>query len=519
MLRSTGRPESQLLLFSMAAFINVSLTLCTLYLFISFSPTVNASRRPWTTADNSGAGTRRTRAVNKPIPVNCNLGGWSPWTPCTSCTDKKFYFISYNVLTGEFVDHVLDSKYFGGKCEYVYNGDWRKFNYDAFCENLHFNEDEKNYRKPYNYHTYRFVAEAASEGSQEYYDDVVSLLNARKGKHSANGGITVGIYHVEVGLSARTESGFIQNITQHTSEKLGFVRLSSEVQTAHFKMRSDKLMLHEDFYISLMELPEQYDFGMYARFFNTFGTHYVTEGTMGGTLEYVVVLNKTAMARSKLEGKEAGFCLGVSIGLSIPFGPVTVNPKVGTEGCNKAGSFEGDSDSSSDLIEDIITQVKGGLIYTSGGVLAIRNPDTYRQWGASLKYNPSLIDYEIMPIYELVRLSTAADHIGERLANLQRGWDEYQQHFDACRCAPCRHNGIPALTGTSCSCICKPGYHGDACEDTLRRDTKTDGSWSCWGAWSSCASGRKTRSKVCDNPAPSGGGVTCLGSSSQTQRC
>lgn len=85
-------------------------------------------------------------------------------------------------------------------------------------------------------------------------------------------------------------------------QDLGFVRLWSKVQTAHFKMRTDKLMLHEDFYFSLMELPEQYDFGMYSRFFNTFGTHYVTEGTMGGTLEYVVVLNKTTMARLSTAG-------------------------------------------------------------------------------------------------------------------------------------------------------------------------------------------------------------------------
>jgi len=67
-------------------------------------------------------------------------------------------------------------------------------------------------------------------------------------------------------------------------------------------MRSNELMLHEDFYISLMELPEQYDFGMYSRFFSTFGTHYVTEGTMGGTLEYIVVINKTSMASSSTVG-------------------------------------------------------------------------------------------------------------------------------------------------------------------------------------------------------------------------
>lgn len=61
-------------------------------------------------------------------------------------------------------------------------------------------------------------------------------------------------------------------------------------------------MLHEDFYISLMDLPEQYDFGMYSRFFNAYGTHYVTQGTMGGTLEYVLVVNKTNLAKSSTPG-------------------------------------------------------------------------------------------------------------------------------------------------------------------------------------------------------------------------
>lgn len=143
------------------------------------------------------------------------------------------------------------------------------------------------------------------------------------------------------------------------------------------------------------------------------------------------------------------------------------------------------------MVEDIITLVKGGVLDSSTGVLVIRNPETYRRWGASLKYNPALIEQEvssdftykgtnttvsfitlfsqIMPIYELVRFSTAADHVGARLANLRRAWEEYMQQFDPCRCAPCRHNGIPLLTGTSCKCICKSGYQGEACEETLRR--------------------------------------------------
>ena len=52
---------------------------------------------------------------------------------------------------------VLDHQYFGGQCEYVYNGEWRKFTYDAMCENLSYNDELKNFRKPYNYHTYHFM--------------------------------------------------------------------------------------------------------------------------------------------------------------------------------------------------------------------------------------------------------------------------------------------------------------------------------------------------------------------------
>lgn len=54
-----------------------------------------------------------------------------------------------------------------------------------------------------------------------------------------------------------------------------------------------------------------------------------------------------------------------------------------------------DKDSSSSVVEDIVTLVKGGITETGAGVLAIRDPETYKKWGESLKYNPVLIEYEV----------------------------------------------------------------------------------------------------------------------------
>ncbi|RXN14301.1 complement component C8 alpha chain [Labeo rohita] len=320
----------------------------------------------------------------------------------------------YNALSGDFMNRVLDPTYFGGFCEYIYNGEWRKLTYDPFCEHLSYDDAEKYYRKPHNFLSYQIV-------------------------------------------------------------DVGFVRLSSKVQTAQFKMRSRDLTLDEDMLWALGDLPDQYDFGAYSQFFNEYGTHYVTEGTMGGFLEYVAVVNKNAMERN-----------------------------AGTQ--------------SNSAIEDILGFVKGGHTGSSAGSFRIRDAKSYQDWGKSLKYNPALIDFEVLPIYELVRLSTAAEQFRTKLPHLKMAWEEYMQNFNPCRCAACMNNGIQVLSRTDCSCICKNGYTGQACEETERKGP-AHGVWSCWSSWSSCLSGRKTRKRECNNPPPKDGGLACQGSSNQKKNC
>ena len=50
-----------------------------------------------------------------------------------------------------------------------------------------------------------------------------------------------------------------------------------------------------------------------------------------------------------------------------------------------------------------------------------------------------------------------------------------------------------------------------------------DGQWSEWNAWSACTKtcggGKATRTRMCNNPSPSGGGSDCAGGSKQTKNC
>lgn len=67
-----------------------------------------------------------------------------------------FFQLRYNILTEEVALSVYDAKYYGGQCETVYNGDWRKLQYDPTCERLYYGDDEKYFRKPYNFLKYHF---------------------------------------------------------------------------------------------------------------------------------------------------------------------------------------------------------------------------------------------------------------------------------------------------------------------------------------------------------------------------
>ncbi|XP_078322967.1 coadhesin-like [Crassostrea virginica] len=84
---------------------------------------------------------------------------------------------------------------------------------------------------------------------------------------------------------------------------------------------------------------------------------------------------------------------------------------------------------------------------------------------------------------------------------------------------------------SSCQVCATNGWFGDPCVGTYKylwfnwdcKSRAVNGNWGGWGGWGSCtkscASGTKYRYRSCNNPAPSGGGSYCSGSSSSSTSC
>ncbi|XP_006146161.1 complement component C8 alpha chain [Tupaia chinensis] len=435
--------------------------------------------------------------------------------------------LGFNILTQEESQSVYDAKYYGGQCETVYNGEWRVLRYDPVCERLYYGEDEKYFRKPYNFLKYHFEALADSAISSELYENTNDLLSTVKNDKFVSAGVTVGIgiakvpVTVNVGLSGSEGSSFLNKLNKYNEKKYSFMRVFTKVQTAHFKMRRDNIMLDEGMMLSLMELPEQYNYGMYAKFINDYGTHYITSGSMGGTYEYILVLNKEKMETIGVTSNDIQSCFGASLGIEYAIKDgLSVEGSLSGKHCERPGSGNTERNKEDTIVEDIISRVRGGSSGWGGGLTQNGSIITYRFWGRSLKYNPVVIDFEMQPIHELLR-HTNLGPLETKRQNLRRALDEYLMEFNACRCGPCFHSGEPILEGTSCRCQCHVGRSGSACERVATEGTKAvgNGHWSCWSSWSACSGGTQQRRRECNNPAPQNRGASCPGRSVQTQAC
>uniref|UniRef100_A0A672NEP8 Complement component C6 n=1 Tax=Sinocyclocheilus grahami TaxID=75366 RepID=A0A672NEP8_SINGR len=306
------------------------------------------------------------------------------------------------------------------------------------------------------------------------------------------------------------------NIERYEIKDSEFFRVHQVVATSTFRTKPSDLYLSDQFLQFLNSLPLEYNYALYRQIFQLFGTHYFSSGTLGGKYDLLFQYDREEL---KTYGKQtlSSNCKKLFWHNIREHGHVDST-------CGKTKlktKYEG---SIVKAAEKCITSVQGGraeytaaLAWERRGVLP--NSTTYQNWIKSTIDNPTVIEFELLPLVNLVRGFSCA--LTKR-RHLHRALEEYQTEFDSCKCAPCPNNARPALSGTECICICQTGTYGPNCEKRARDYTadEVDGRWSCWSSWSTCdATLKKHRSRTCNNPAPQRGGRPCQGPEKQVEEC
>ncbi|XP_019812940.2 complement component C8 beta chain isoform X2 [Bos indicus] len=411
-----------------------------------------------------------------------------------------------NLFTNNLEGPVLDHRYYAGLCSphYILNTRFRKpYNVENFIPQT---------RGKYDFTLTEY---------ESYSDFEHNVTGTAISKSSFSLGFKIaGIF--ELGYSSMSNIGqhFISRIKRFSHTKSKFLHARSDLEVAHYKLKTRNLMLHHEFLQRVKQLPLEYSYGEYRDLFRDFGTHYITEAVLGGIYEYTLIMNKEAMDRGDYSLKNIHDCAKHDFKIGAAITSVYLKLGVSEAKCSDILNEIKDRNKKDSMVKDLVVLVRGGAseYVTALAYKELPTADLMQEWGDAVQYNPDIIKVKVMPLYELV---TATDFAYSSTVkqNMKKALEEFQKEVDSCQCAPCQGNGVPVLKGTRCECICPAGFQGSACEVTHRKNVPIDGKWNCWSNWSPCSGGHKTRQRQCTNPPPGNGGNPCSGPASETLNC
>ncbi|CAL8320838.1 unnamed protein product [Lota lota] len=381
----------------------------------------------------------------------------------------------YDILTGKLRAGVINTLSFGEQCRKVFSGDHNIL-----------------YRLPQSLLTYNFEVKVDNEESDESYESSWSYM----------------LHVQENAMFEHNRRTFHEELSDSKAKRL--LILKNQVELAQFQNTAPQyLTLSEGFWRALSSLPLAYDYPAYRRLLQTYGTHYMSEGTLGGQYQALLEFNRHSLESTSTTDTDYQRCWKKVKRRLFRKKVKTVCEKLTTSLKSNHGH-----NTNTLFIKTNVVGGAGGFI-SDLGVLDLEDPEAnaarYERWASSVKDFPDVINQKLRPLYELVKEVQCAEL--KRL-NLRLATDQYLAEEHPCHCQPCQNNGRPLLSAKECVCVCRPGTSGLACEQGSVIGEPAGvihGGWNCWSSWSPCSGGQRSRARRCNNPSPARGGAQCSG--------
>ncbi|XP_004072355.1 complement component C7 isoform X1 [Oryzias latipes] len=396
--------------------------------------------------------------------------------------------LGFDVVTGKRRGSVINTRSFGGQCRTIFSGVHKNF-----------------YRLPLSTIQYNFLVKVQNDFSDEMFSSKWHYAKDVVNRETVTG-------------TTKGYSNYDFHETHDTSQYHRLLVLKNDIEVVQFQSNSPQYIpIAEEFWKALAKLPSVYDYTAYRKVLERFGTHYVSQGTLGGFLKIIMSIDSESEKYLAVESKKFHEC-EKKVRFILIFPLIITKCKKGDKTTITPRGY-----STNNVVAKV--DVEGGGLSHSAALQrmqlddASKNWEMYSNWADSIRSFPKIIKQKLRPLSELVKDVQCA---GVKKLYLRRAIEQYRAENDPCHCQPCRNNGIAVMDGDECKCICKPGTSGVACEQGTEVEGQQGvihGSWTCWSAWSTCSRGQRSRSRRCQNPAPQNGGQHCIGDTVEMSSC
>ncbi|XP_070759916.1 complement component C7 [Enoplosus armatus] len=392
----------------------------------------------------------------------------------------------FDVVTGTWRGAVINTQSFGGQCRTIFSGSHKAL-----------------YRLPLSSIQLSFMVKVQNDFSDELYTSEWHYAKDIVNRQEVTGTST-----------GERKYDFHESRDKTQTKKL--LVLKNDIELAQFQSNSPQyLPVSDELWKALAKLPSVYDYAAYRKVLERFGTHYLSEGTLGGSLKIIASIDDQTERYMFSETYKYDECTRTKRWIFIfPF----IH-----EDCQHDEREQSSSRDYERRAQSLVVKVRGGGIehqlVNMQPANADKNWEMYSNWAESVQSFPEVVKQKLRPLSELVKEVQCA---GVKKIYLRRAIDQYLSESDSCHCRPCSNNGMVVMDGDECKCICKPGTSGLACEEGTELEGQhgvIQGSWACWSAWSACSGGRRSRSRTCSNPTPQNGGQHCIGEPRETSVC
>uniref|UniRef100_H2XP60 MACPF domain-containing protein n=1 Tax=Ciona intestinalis TaxID=7719 RepID=H2XP60_CIOIN len=350
---------------------------------------------------------------------------------------------AFDITTLARSSEVLDNSLFNGVCNNVYSPDHKK-----------------HFRKPYNVASFSYQVNQTHFLHYSIFNCHQNPLTAKRAcRNMQTARQSVSIYtfikmtqmsqlvgHAAGGDNAKLE----KMIKDGYSDDYKYFSVKTVITVAMFQMRDDNLLLNEDFEEDLNELHSWYDKVEYLRLLEKYGTHYYTEGTLGGQYKFIYKFRKADLVKADLTDTEQRQCLEDDAKIKLLGADVDINDR-----CNfNSKSFTNNAVQS-------VSFVDGGEANAVSSLSVNSDEKSLTEWTNSVIMHPAIVEYKIAPLSQLIDSRIIQGK--KKKANMETALLHFMKKFEPIRCNSF-NAGKVVKDGRECVCLCPAGLYGAGCE-------------------------------------------------------